>query len=118
MSLVELTYKDAQLILKALFVMYSRVWFKTDASPGLPGCGLFQYQNAKDKVKEVPLRRRSSICKVSGRLQAQHNKQQTEIVYTKSSMVKFNLRLSKMVEMESGLENLNREEIYNKKVSI
>lgn len=46
-----------------------RVWFKRDASPGLPGCGLFQYKNMKEKSKEIPLRRRSSICKVSGMIE-------------------------------------------------
>ncbi|KAG7165069.1 acyl-coenzyme A diphosphatase FITM2-like [Homarus americanus] len=44
------------------FLTY-KVWFKADASPGLPGLGVFQYQNLKEKAKEVPLRRRTSICK-------------------------------------------------------
>nr|XP_045625244.1 acyl-coenzyme A diphosphatase FITM2-like [Procambarus clarkii] len=44
------------------FLTY-RVWFKGDSSPGLPGSGVFQYQNLKEKVKEVPARRRSSLCK-------------------------------------------------------
>ncbi|KAK3870334.1 hypothetical protein Pcinc_024432 [Petrolisthes cinctipes] len=45
------------------FVTY-RVWFKSDASPGLPGAGLFPYQNLKEKTKDqAPLRRRSSLCK-------------------------------------------------------
>ncbi|XP_068217977.1 acyl-coenzyme A diphosphatase FITM2-like [Palaemon carinicauda] len=44
------------------FITY-RVWFKSDASPGLPGCGLFQYQNLKDKAKEAPIKRRGSLCK-------------------------------------------------------
>ncbi|MPC28964.1 acyl-coenzyme A diphosphatase FITM2-like [Portunus trituberculatus] len=47
----------------AVWFLTYRVWFKRDASPGQPGCGLFQYQNMKEKTKEVPLRRRSSICK-------------------------------------------------------
>ncbi|XP_066975102.1 acyl-coenzyme A diphosphatase FITM2-like [Macrobrachium rosenbergii] len=44
------------------FITY-RVWFKSDASPGLPGCGLFQYQNLKEKTKDVPVKRRGSLCK-------------------------------------------------------
>lgn len=50
-------------IAMATWFLTYRVWFKADASPGLPGCGIFQYQNMKEKTREVPLRRRSSICK-------------------------------------------------------
>lgn len=44
------------------FITY-RLWFKCDASPGLPGCGLFQYQTTKEKSREVPTKRRGSLCK-------------------------------------------------------
>ncbi|XP_071520765.1 acyl-coenzyme A diphosphatase FITM2 [Panulirus ornatus] len=47
----------------ATWYLTYKVWFKADASPGLPGSGLFQYQNLKEKTKEAPVRRRTSICK-------------------------------------------------------
>nr|XP_053656280.1 acyl-coenzyme A diphosphatase FITM2-like [Cherax quadricarinatus] len=50
-------------IAMATWFLTYRVWFKADASPGLPGSGVFQYQNLKEKSKEVPVRRRSSLCK-------------------------------------------------------
>ncbi|XP_042855303.1 acyl-coenzyme A diphosphatase FITM2-like [Penaeus japonicus] len=42
-----------------------RLWYKCNASPGLPGSGIFQYQTVKERAKDVSnrWRRRSSICK-------------------------------------------------------
>ncbi|MCL4129220.1 UNVERIFIED_CONTAM: hypothetical protein GTU68_022457 [Idotea baltica] len=45
-----------------------RFWFKKDASPGLPGKGLFLYQHLSDRSKEMAAnRRRSSIVKESNK---------------------------------------------------